>query len=251
MNSVRAGNAVLFAVLVLAGCGGGRLEAYDRYRLGPARDTIAASVESMGGLEAWKKVGSIRAEALMTIYDDQGQMYVNRQKHVIDIHGRRITASATTARKRWTATYTGGGKGHFSLRGADALDIMTPDKLREALAIILHRVGGPLNLLGRKEHVGGVTKVSVDGRNYLRVAVEGDKAMATAYYFDAADASLAMVSAGRAQPGQDGTVTLYEYQMLPNGMVFPARIRLVRVGQFVLVGQKPLMEVRFSNVRID
>lgn len=232
--------------LVLCGCRPVGLKAYERYKLGEARETVAASVEAMGGLSVWKRIGEIRTSALMTIYDDGGRAYVNRQQQRIDVNGNSIVAKARTARGRWRATYRHGGR--FSLSGAAALDQISPRKVRELLAIVLHRVRGPFNLLHNAEKPLTVKKVWANSQDMVRVGVTGGEAGIKAYYFDAADGLLRMVTAGTDIPGREGTVTLYTYQKLPDGIVFPSKIRVVRTGEHVLVGKIPVMEVEFSEV---
>lgn len=232
--------------LVLCGCRPVGVKAYERYKLGEARETVAASVEAMGGLSVWKRIGEIRTSALMTIYDDGGRAYVNRQQQRIDVNGNSIVAKARTARGRWRATYRHGGR--FSLSGAAALDQISPRKVRELLAIVLHRVRGPFNLIHNAEKPLTVKKVWANSQDMVRVGVTGGEAGIKAYYFDAADGLLRMVTAGTDIPGREGTVTLYTYQRLPDGIVFPSKIRVVRTGEHVLVGKIPVMEVEFSEV---
>ena len=243
-----SGVILLLGAFAVPGCRGDRIQAYSGYELGPARETVAASVETMGGLARWKQVGKIRADALVTIYDEQGQAHVNRQRHVIDIHGGVITATAQTARGRWKATLRRGGR--FTLRRAAALDRITPAQLREVLTILLHRVGGPLNLLGKTERVKSAEDIYLGGRSLVRVAVTGEAAMASAYYFETPGGLLHMVTAGADTPTRQGTVTLYDYQMLPNGLIFPKKIRVFQMGQHVLIGRMPVMEVEYCDVRI-
>jgi hypothetical protein len=232
--------------LVVCGCRTDGLKTYERYNLGEACQTVALSVEAMGGLSRWKGIGEIRTSALMTIYDDGGPAYVNRQQQRIDVHGDSIATRAETARGRWQATYSHGGS--FSLSGAAALDQISPRKVRESLAIVLHRVRGPFNLIHKAEKPLLVKKVWANSQDMVRVGVTGGEEGVKAYYFDATDGLLRMVTAGTDSPGREGTVTLYTYQKLPDGIVFPSKIRVVRTGEHVLVGKTPVMEVEFSEV---
>jgi len=238
------------AAIAAAGCDQGGLAAYRGYHLGPAETTVAAAVEFMGGLENWRRVGRVRADAVMTLYDRKGQAYVNSQEHDIDINGGRLTVRAVNAADAWTATCTRGGATRFW--GAKPLDRAGAAQLGRAIELLADRIAGPLNLLGGGERPGKVTHVVIDGKNLVRVAVVGRRPRrATAYYFDADSGRLDMVSAGSERPGGDGTVTLYTYQMLPDGMVFPRKIRQVHTGRNVLVGHAAIMEVDYSNVRIN
>ncbi len=241
--------ALLVCMVMITGCQSSGLKAYDRYRLGSARDIIALSTESIGGIETWRKVHQVRAETLLTVYDEAGQAYVNRQVHLIDINGGKITAEAQTARGHWRARYHRSGR--FSLRGAEALDQITAAQLRKILGIILHRVAGPLNLLGRTERPRNPENLWRNSKDLVRVVVTGDNTHAIAYYFDANTGLLQMLTSGTDTPGHEGTVSLYEYQMLPNGVVFPKKIRIVRTGEHILVSNRLLMEMEFSDVVIN
>jgi len=249
MSVVRWGPALLACGILLAGCRNSGMRAYDRYELGAARGTVAAGVEAMGGLAAWGRIRAVRAKAVVTTYDQDGRAYVNRQTQVIDIRGGKISAEASTARGRWRATYTRGGK--FSLIGAGALDGIKAGELREALAIVLHRVTGPFNLLVKVDRPVALAAVWFEGRNLTRVAVAGGEGRSVAYYFDDHSGLLDMITCGSERPGREGTVTLYTHQMLPNAIVFPRQIRIVKTGKHVLIGRRPVMEVEFSDVQVD
>jgi hypothetical protein len=233
----------------LGGCGGGGLQAYHKYDLGQAEPTVAAAVEFLGGIEAWNRVSVVHAEAVMTLYDEQGQPYANSQIQQFNVKSRRLTIKAATAQHGWTAVYGWGD--HFWLFGASALGRITPERLHETMAMLSHRLAGPLNLLGKDERPGEISRVTIGGKDLVRIAAAGKKPEATAYYFDADSGKLDMVTAGSETPGEGGTVTLYTYQMLPDGLVFPKTIRVVKTGRHTLEGSSAVMEVEYSNVRID
>jgi len=247
MNGWRWGLVLWIGGVMLAGCGETGMRAYDRYQLGPARDTLAAGVEALGGLSAWRKVDVVRAETIVTVYSADDRQYVSRQTQWIDSDSGRIEAAGDTAIGRWRAVCTGPNK--FSLSGANVLDQLTPEQLRQILPIILHRAAGPRNLLGKGEKPDEVSSVLVDGRELTRVAVHGGEAHAAAYYFDPTSGLLQMVTAGADRPGKEGTVTLYTYQILPDGLVFPKTIQVRRLGRYVLIGSPRMLDVEFSDVR--
>ena len=70
-----------------------------------------------------------------------------------------------------------------------------------------------------------------------------------AYYFNAETSLLRFATAGGDQPGGDGTVTVYSYRVASNGMAFPAKISVMRIGQHVLIGDRPVLEVEYRQVR--
>ena len=57
-----------------------------------------------------------------------------------------------------------------------------------------------------------------------------------------------LVTAGADAPGGKGTVTVYSYRMLPNGMAFPMRISVMKIGEHVLIGDEPVLEVDYREV---
>jgi hypothetical protein len=251
MRIARFGIAVLLGAGILPGCVGKSLEAYKKYDLGDAEATIASAIESTGGLRTWKSVGRIRAKALMTIYEDDGRLHVNRQLHEININARKLTIKAASGSSKWQATYSTGWIGGFSLSNPSALEQLSADRLRGIMSVLLHRLIGPLNLLEDEEKPARPANVTVDGEDLIRVPVTGDRTMASAYYFDVAGGGLRMVADGSEKPGRKGTVTLYTYQMLPNGMLFPNRIRIVRTGEYVLVGKSTIVDVEYSDIVVD
>lgn len=237
------------AAVLLSGCG--RLNpipvGYDLVRLGPAADTIVAAGEALGGVKAWRGNGA-NTMALVTTYDDAGEKYVNVQSQVIDAVGGHIAATAKTNTGRWRASYTSGG--FFWLSNAKALDGMSSPEMEQTLATILHRFAGPFNIVAGRERAGEPEQVWLEGKTLVRVPVAGQDEPLT-YYFDAATGLLQMVTAGADEPGRDGTVTFYTYQMLPSGLTVPRHIRVVRIGRHVLVGPTPVIDVEFAEVRMD
>jgi len=236
--------AMALAACVSAGCQPS--DPYARYDLGNARDIVLASMDSIGGLDAWREVDHVDCAAVVRVYDDRGQPYVNRLHQRIDVARAEIIATATTPQGRWRATMDADGEGGVS--GA-----VHPDRwrlIRPALATLAHRVRGPLNLLAGNERADGADTMTVGGYEVVRVGVSGDNRNAVAYYFDAHNGTLRFVTSGADAPGRDGTVTLYTWGMLSNGMAFPRSITVVKIGQNVLIGPETLIEADFSDVEI-
>ena len=235
---------------MLGGCGQRGLEAYHKYDLGESEPAVSAAVEFLGGIQAWNAVSSVSADAVMTLYDERGQAYVNSQLHRIDVNGGKLTIRAATPQEGWTAVYNR-NRDSFWLFGASGLGRITRERLCDTMAILSHRLAGPLNLLGKDERPEDVSRVTIGGKDLVRVSVGGKKPEATAYYFSADGGELDMVTAGPEKPGEGGTVTTYTYHMLQDGMVFPKTIRVVKTGTYMLVGRSPVMEVEYSNVHIN
>lgn len=238
----------LACVVLLAGCSQSPpLAAYRPYDLGQAESIVVMSVEWMGGLAEWRKVDTVRADALLTIYDARGQASVSRQEQTIDLGAGTITAEERTP------------QGPLRIKaGIDDIP-PAPGGAAWALATLAHRVRGPLQLLGHAEQVESARPRRLGGHDVIRVAVKGEGCVASAYYFDATTGMLRYVTAGGDSPGDEGTVTAYEYMPLgpqggtlpSGGKVFPRRITIVSIGEHVLIGDEPLLEVTYSNVSLD
>ena len=235
--------------LLLAFCAGCASDPYARCNLGDARATVSDSVDAVGGLKQWRSAGDIHADAVVTLYDEAGAAAVNRHEQVISIHRGRLWASARVPEGSWAATATARGKTRFKADGAD-LPAELKARLLASLGVMLHRLRGPLNLCGYGETAGEVSEVRVDGQDLIRVAAKGGRGDVKAYYFDAASSMLRFVTAGADAAGGEGTVTVYEYDTPPNGMALPKRLSVVKIGEHALLGDQPVIEVEYRNVRL-
>lgn len=229
-------------------CAGCAADPYAGYDLGPARAVVSGCVDAMGGLKRWQSVKPIRAEAVVTVHDEAGIARVNKQEQVIDLGAGRIEASARLPDSVWAARVNDNGKARFEAEGFTIPEGVATLQIK-ALKTILHRVRGPLNLLGGSERAAGARRVRIDGMDLIRVAVQGSRADIAAYYFDAQTCLLTLATAGADEPGGEGTVTRYTYRMLDNGMAFPERISVHKIGRHVLIGDEPVLEVGYRNVR--
>jgi len=252
MNCGRFGVMCLAGLVLLAGCapaasrGGGKPLAMTA-DLGPARDILAACMESMGGMAAWQKVGKIRATAVVTMYDFQDIPFVNIQKLVLDLRAGTLDVESNSPLGTWTLTATTEGYCDLQVSGAWPTDerILL---IASTAATLLHRLRGPLNLLITDERPGGVQPTRFAGSDVTRVGVEDDTRWAAAYYFDSTTGLLKYLTSRADEPFSYGTVTLYEYQMLPNGMAFPRTLRVVALGDHAMIGEQVLLEADFTNV---
>jgi hypothetical protein len=245
MRRARPGWVGVLAGLVLLGCETSR-ERMVR-RLGPAAQIASASIDNLGWSRDGKRIDSARFTAIVTTYDEEGRSYTDRQEMVVDFKADTITAVGGTPQGRWKAVADDDGK--FKLKADKAVDeAKVAGRMRPTLATLLHRLRGPYNLLAGRERARTADATRVDGQDVVRVAVGGDNRRAIAYYFDAASGILRFVTAGADRPGGEGTVTLYQYDSLPNGVAFPNRIRVARIGKHVLVGKESVFEVEISHV---
>ncbi|HET6429765.1 MAG TPA: hypothetical protein VFJ30_15220 [Phycisphaerae bacterium] len=229
-----------------AGCTG--LTGFGGGKASVGNETVRGSMDAAGGLKAWRSAGAVRADAIVTVYDDDGVAAVNRHEQVIRLHRGRLWASARVPEGQWSARADARGNVRFNAGGAD-LPAGLKGRLLESLGTMLHRLRGPMNLCGYGETPGESQPVRVDGMDLVRVSATGGAADVKAYYFDAATGVLRLVTAGADRPGADGTVTVYDYEKFPNGMAMPTRLSVVKIGEHVLVGDQPVLEIQYSNVR--
>lgn len=255
MNTARLGVIFLAGLVGVVGCGEpaevqtGATAPLGGVQLGPARDIIAASLDSMGGLEAWQKVQRVRMNAVVTMYDFEAVPYVNRQKQVLNVRGGTLAVEATNPRGTWNLTAKADGTCSMNVRGLWPAD----DKViivACSTATLLHRLRGPLNFLLTDERPASAEATRFDGKDVVRVEVTGNTDWAVAYYFDATTGLLRYVTSRGDGPYEHGTVTIYDYIMLPNGMAFPKRIKVVALGDYAMIGEQVLLEADLSDVRI-
>ena len=236
---------VLVGLLLAVGC---VQDPYAGFKLGEAHDVVAGSVEGIGGLKRWRSAPPIHATAVVTTYGEDGQAIVNAQQQLIKVHAGTIAASAREARGSWRALANAAGGTRF--KGEGVVPPGTRQRATSALSTILHRVRGPLNFTGYGEKALGAQRVHVAGMDLVRVPVKFRASRGVAaYYFDASTHALRLVTTGGDAPGRGGTVTVYEYEKMPNGMSFPSSIEVFRIGDYVLVGDQPVLQVDFHDVR--
>ena len=237
-----------FCVVCLATVGCGKTDL--AREIGPASEPVLASLQAMGGIEAWKDPADIRAQAVLTVYDEKGHFYTNQYSLNMDLDGRRMSVEAALP----------GGKltGVIRLDGGSTLDVtgqnMSPElrsRLVLALESTLYLAGGPGNFLYCPQTARTARKDRIAGKALVRVSVGGDNSRALAYYFDPVTSMLLHVTSGADRAGGEGSIATYTYRMLKRGKAFPQRILITRIGEHVLLGDKPVMEVTFGDVRFE
>lgn len=246
MRTIRLGLICMFAAAFQAGCVNDPNAAM---KTGPASDVVSASIENLGWTKAFGgRLGSASFVAIVTTYDKDGHKYTDRQRMVIDLAGKSITAAGATPQGTWQAT-AGPGEA-FSVDAQTGVDTtLVRKRMGSTLATLLHRLRGPYNLLADREKARAPKKTQVGGLSVIRVGVTGDNRMAVAYYFGSSTGILKYVTAGGDSPGSDGTVTTYEYRSLKNGATFPSLIQVHRLGRNVLLGETPVFHVEISDVK--
>lgn len=208
---------------------------------------VAASMDAIGGAARWRQLHSVDAKAVVSTYDASGAAMINLQRQKIDVAGGSISAEADLPGGGWRAGVRLTGSPSFSSQGA-AVSGKNQGLLADGLRTTLHRVRGPLNLIDGTERAQPSQLVRVSGVQYVRVPVSGSPVGVKAYYFDAETKLPRMVTAGGDAPGQAGTVTVYTYQMQPNGLAFPVRVDVRRIGRHVLVGEEKVLTVDYQQV---
>ncbi len=235
------------ALVCVGCCWGCAADPYAARELGEARQTVSGSVEAIGGLRRWQAAGPVRADAVVSLYDEAGKVTVNQQQHTYRLSEGTLAASAQLPGGSWSARATSDGQ--VALRCSAALSGEHLRRLEAALRMLRHRVRGPINLCEAGERPGEPARVHVAGMDLLRVGVEDGEGDVRAYYFDAQTLLLRLVTAGGDAPGEEGTVTLYRYRLAANGLAFPSRLAVMKIGEHVLVGEQPILEVDFHRVR--
>jgi hypothetical protein len=236
---------VLTSSLLLGGCSS---DPYARFNLGPAHDVVPASIDALGGLQAWQNAGKVHATAVVSFYQADGQADVNRLSVTFDYGAGVVEAQGQSPEGSWKATASRDGR--YSIQGA-------PPKgdLKQELLLLLTRSAGPLNFVTTRTQVKAVAPTSVEGVAVVRVGVQDPNGQAVAYYFDAATNMLRFVTSGADAPGGEGTITVYppreSYVMLPNALAFPKSFRVNQIGQNVLLSDRPVLEVEFSKVTVE
>jgi hypothetical protein len=240
--------SILLSLACLAvALGGCTTDSQRMARLGPAEGVVSGSIQSMGGLDQWRRAGTIEANARVAVWADDGTFTVSRQRQTIDLLAGTIRAVATVPGGRWTASTDLAGDFSFSDEGFQAATEFV-EAIRSVLDTEIHRLRGPLNLLGPDEGVQSRDDVRILGEPLVRVGVGGDNTRAIAYYFEPVSSMLKYVTTGADRAGADGTVTTYQWGMLPGGLALPTQLRVTRLGRNVLIGSEPVMEIELRDV---
>jgi hypothetical protein len=231
---------VMLGGALAGGCSG---DPYASRDLGAAREVVVKSIDNLGGLDAWRKVQSVQAVAIVASYDNTGAATVDRVKLSMDFNSGVIRATGRATQGEWSAK--------AAVWDGCETQGPAPSAIASNLAPILYRCRGPLNFL-HGDKVLSIRRDRVNGVDVDRVGAAGPNGQRAAYYFDAVTGLLRFLSAGDETPGGHGTITSYgkeSYVMLPNGLVFPRKFRILQVGQDTLVGEKPVLEVEFSDIK--
>lgn len=248
MNRALPASAGLLLAALSSGCGPAAEDPYASAELGPARDVVVRAIEATGGLEAWRGAGPLAGDAVLALYDAQGRKRILAVSLRADLPAGRLHAEGRTPQGRWQVTADQRGNG--SVEGA-GLDPSTQKRVLSALRLLAHRLRGPTNLLVEGVRPQGTEGTRLVGVDLTRVPVRGDRQDVAAYYFAAQSGRLKFVTAGGDEPGADGSVTIYEYSDSPPVGLAPRRIRVVRIGRNVLVGDRRVLDLELLRLRMQ
>jgi len=229
-----------FAMVGAGGCGPS----------GVAPPVVASTLANYGGLEALRDVSAITATAVITAYDEDGVARVSAADVVIRPNAGRIEATGRLPQGTWRAKVKLDGGASVRTGGSLRFSPERARRIGDALRLILHRVRGPLNLVDGGETVGAVEVTVLGGEKVTRVATAGRDELATAYYFDARAEELRYILAGPAAPGERGEVTTLRNKRMPDGLVLPIAMEVVRAGENNLLGVRKALRVQLQNVRV-
>lgn len=219
---------------------------YDLPQPNSASGVLERAIDAIGGRDKLTAAEDLQGQAVVTVYQPDGPRYPSLQQHRLDLPGGELNATGLLAGGRWEARVASAGGSRIEGDGF-AIDADDARRIAEALATTLHRMRGAINLLGRAETLPAAERVTVAGKAYHRIRV---KQQGRAYYFEPAG-RLAMVTEGGDEPGQDGTVTLYDYTRLDNGLSVPKALRVMAIGRNVLVGESPRLTVEYLELAAE
>jgi len=236
------------ALALLAGCQSDNTIDPAAADLGQAGPIVRRSLEAAGGRRPMHEVAAVSADVALTVHPESGAVYLLPHRLEADLLSSRLKASGRTPMGRWQAVVDPQGRYRLLSYGLSKVD-MERELLGKVLGLVLHRLRGPVNLLDVDRPLRAA-RALVGGVAVIRVGVEGRPEQAMAYYFDAGSGLLRFITTGADQPGGEGTVTIYEYSRMADGRMFPHRLRAVKIGRLVLIGDEPVWEADLSNVSL-
>jgi len=238
--------SVLCGALVV-GCGQGRTKA----PVSAAELVVAAAVDDYGGLDRLSRISTVRAYALVTTYDERGGAHVCGQQLTIRPRAGRIESAGLLPGGSWRAKVSLDGGGGVSTSGRARLSESEKVGITQYLRLILHRVRGPMNLLGGGERPDRLDRVFVATLPLDRVLAAGRPELASAYFFDPATRELRLVTVGDYVAPGSGTVTSFRNARLDNGIMLPTWMEVVNLGANSFVGDRKILTVQFTDVQTD
>ncbi len=216
-----------------------------RRNLAPAKDIVNLSIQHLDGKRPWSCIRQISAKGVFSLYDSSGTAHVKKHQYTIDLNGGKISARSASGQGPWEATVTLAGKCRFT--GDGQPPAAKQQAIGLALRTILHRLRGPLNLLRPNSPVSAPQPTRITGVDVLGVETLEDEELLQ-YYFDKTTGALQFLTARPKQPGQAST-TVYTYTRFVDGLAFPKKLTIMKLGEYVQIGNQPLVKVEFSEIK--
>lgn len=232
--------AMVLAAGLVAGC-----SPLGEPPVGPGKDLIIKSLGAMGGADAWSDIGKLAGTAVVTRYGADGRADVAQEKHVINVHGKTISAVIATDPVLWEATARVDGSDKFK-----ALDQVTAAEKRfilNTLLITLQGIRGPMEFYPGKT-AGAAVREIIHGKSVVGTKISDD--CGTMYYFDP-ETSLLYCIARPGKAGQAGLAMVIEKWQKIGGIVsVPRRIETYHYGELVTVGARRVLTVEYQDMEI-
>ena len=219
-------------------------------RLAKAPWMVKRCIANAGGLAKWGDVSRIETTVLLSLTGPKGAVYHNCFEMRVflfkDKTGARLVATAPTPHGKMVVALNKDGEDEVPTSYAD------PERAaaKKAFAHLIRRVSGPFAMLAADEPlIQSREPVRLGGHDCIRVTIGKDNTQ-SAYYLDAKSGELLYVTEGGDYPNSGGTITAYTMQELPLGVKFPKTIRIMKIGENVLLGDELLIEAEFQKVEL-
>jgi len=254
MKSTTVFAAATVCLACLIGCGPSRSTT-----LTTAPSVTTVDAQSLGAVDWLRDVSTLEATALITTYDATGAAHVSASSLKVDVDAGKLRARCNIPGGWWKARISLDGWsltnpiGWDSLRtGGDArLTRAEREQIIRNLRLILHRLRGPINLLrGGGERIVDAAPTVAGARDLTRVLVTGRPLLVSAYFFERNAPRLRMIAQDGYEPGQPGTVTLYETRHTTEGAVLPVGLDVRQLGLDTLTSQRRVLSVRLKDVSL-
>jgi outer membrane lipoprotein-sorting protein len=199
-----------------------------------ADEVINKYFESVGGMDKWKSMKTIKMTGKMVMQMGEFQFTIykkvpNKFKIVLNIQGQEIIPQAYDGETAWMINPFAGGTGPVKVP-EDQIQAVKDASEFEDPFINYKSKGYDLGLSDTVDVAGSQCYVVKMTKNK---GVEG-KEMSSDYYFDAATGLQVMLKQKSAQTmGQEVEIYLSDYQELPNGILMPFSLDSQMKGQSV------------------
>ncbi len=215
-----------------------------------ARSALQRGQDASGTVQQWRRAVPVRSVVLVSFYEPDGAANIRRMEIRVNPLAGEMTAWGITPLGPWQLSVRQKDDGTFDML-YEGPDDDASGWLPRAMAMLLHRIRGPLNVLRGPEQTVSVGPADVGGIDeaLTRVGVDASASAARtqAYYFDAKSNRLRLITTHADTPGQEGLVSEIEFAESPDLPTLPRQIRIHRIGEFALIGPEKVLEATFSR----